>query len=470
MKNKKVVVIGLDGANKTTASLVGIKNDVYDFISIIPPYTPPSWTSIITGVNPAKHGIIGWQKVSPKSLATTLATSKDVKYPRLPELLSAAGLKSIIINLPMTYPMTWADPKTTIVVSDWASPKQEIFPNSLEEKYKEYLVEPPHKWAEGSKKEYPKKVEEFLGIRMEFYYDLLRKYDWNFYFVVFSEIDWFSHLYPQILEKKNIEMVKPTFKLINKFIEDVTLRADTVFIISDHGFQVVNKVFYLNKALAEKGFIQYSKTKSTVIRKVRDLLPKKVINKVAKKIEKANIISHVTSNVDAFIAEPATWGVYLRDLGKSGAVVKALLEYSEIKDVIPSQYIHKGPYGKYLPHLFAIPESGVEFSHDLKGKTTENTYKGNHELHGVFSAWGDGIKEHAEFNKTPRVYDIAPTILHVFGLPISKDMDGRVLMEIFEKDSEFAKRKPEYVDLNYYIKDQEYEKLKKAIRNIKLKS
>ncbi|MGH2748837.1 MAG: alkaline phosphatase family protein, partial [Actinomycetota bacterium] len=28
--------------------------------STIPPYTPPGWTSIFTGVNPGRHGIFGF--------------------------------------------------------------------------------------------------------------------------------------------------------------------------------------------------------------------------------------------------------------------------------------------------------------------------------------------------------------------------------------------------------------------------
>lgn len=48
-------------------------------------------------------------------------------------------------------------------------------------------------------------------------------------------------------------------------------------------------------------------------------------------------------------------------------------------------------------------------------------------------------------------------------------MDGKVLMEIFEPDSEFARRKPVYVDPSYYERDREDEKLKKAIKNLKLK-
>jgi len=51
-----------------------------------------------------------------------------------------------------------------------------------------------------------------------------------------------------------------------------------------------------------------------------------------------------------------------------------------------------------------------------------------------------------------RVYDIAPTILHMFGLPIPSNMDGRVLLEIFDPDSDYAKRTPRIVDPSYYTK------------------
>jgi hypothetical protein len=39
-----------------------------------------------------------------------------------------------------------------------------------------------------------------------------------------------------------------------------------------------------------------------------------------------------------------------------------------------------------------------------------------------------------------KIYDIAPTILHIFNLPIDPEMDGRVLTEIFRENSEPAQR------------------------------
>jgi hypothetical protein len=53
-------------------------------------------------------------------------------------------------------------------------------------------------------------------------------------------------------------------------------------------------------------------------------------------------------------------------------------------------------------------------------------------------------------------------------MPIPKDMDGRVLIEIFEPESELAERKPVYVDPSYYERKSEKGKLKARIRNLKL--
>ena len=57
----------------------------------------------------------------------------------------------------------------------------------------------------------------------------------------------------------------------------------------------------------------------------------------------------------------------------------------------------------------------------------------DHREHGVFIACGPNIK------KDNRIYgatllDITPTILHAFDLPVGEDMDGRVLVEVFNNE------------------------------------
>ena len=55
-----------------------------------------------------------------------------------------------------------------------------------------------------------------------------------------------------------------------------------------------------------------------------------------------------------------------------------------------------------------------------------------HRHFGIFVAKGPGIK------RDDRIYganllDICPTLLHLFGLPVGEDMDGKVLLDIYEK-------------------------------------
>ncbi|MGB0036805.1 MAG: hypothetical protein WBP79_15150 [Candidatus Acidiferrales bacterium] len=59
---------------------------------------------------------------------------------------------------------------------------------------------------------------------------------------------------------------------------------------------------------------------------------------------------------------------------------------------------------------------------------------------GVFIAMGPGIKRDARImGLGMSVYDLAPTILHIYGLLPLPSMRGRILTEIFEEKQEIVK-------------------------------
>jgi len=104
----------------------------------------------------------------------------------------------------------------------------------------------------------------------------------------------------------------------------------------------------------------------------------------------------------------------------------------------------------------------------FKNEPYSNRHTGSHRMNGIFIAYGLDIRKGFRIDNA-KIYDIAPTVLHMFGVPIPRDIDGRVLKEIFKPDSEFAKRKTKFVGPSYYEKKREDEKLKEVIENLKLK-
>jgi len=57
---------------------------------------------------------------------------------------------------------------------------------------------------------------------------------------------------------------------------------------------------------------------------------------------------------------------------------------------------------------------------------------GTHRMDGIFMAIGRNIRKGQEIENA-EIVDIAPTILYAMGIPVPRDIDGRVLTDIFEK-------------------------------------
>jgi len=92
------------------------------------------------------------------------------------------------------------------------------------------------------------------------------------------------------------------------------------------------------------------------------------------------------------------------------------------------------------------------------------TRTGNHRMYGILFVHGSNVVEN-KIIKEARIIDLAPTILHIMKTPIPRDMDGRVLKEVFEKNSEYAKRKITYEEAN-----KEKERIMKKIKRLKYRA
>ncbi|MEB3806619.1 MAG: alkaline phosphatase family protein, partial [Desulfurococcales archaeon] len=91
----RVIVLGFDGLSpEMAASMPSLSRlNLYKMDSLIP-LTYSSWPSIMSGVNPGKHGIYDFFKYSKSSdggWSFDIVTSLDLQYPRINEIIELAG-------------------------------------------------------------------------------------------------------------------------------------------------------------------------------------------------------------------------------------------------------------------------------------------------------------------------------------------------------------------------------------------
>src|SRR5947209_20407531 len=115
-KDPKVVIIGLDAATWTLirpwmaeggmpnlAKLMkeGVSGTLR---SILPPITPPAWTSFMTGKNPGKHGVFHFIETAADSYAMNYANGGSRRPPPVCRILNDDGFSVGTMNIPFSYP------------------------------------------------------------------------------------------------------------------------------------------------------------------------------------------------------------------------------------------------------------------------------------------------------------------------------------------------------------------------------
>jgi predicted AlkP superfamily phosphohydrolase/phosphomutase len=72
--------------------------------SSVPPITVPAWSCMFSGRDAGELGLYGFRNRLPGSRALKIASSDDVRHPRLWDRAAEAGLRSAVLFVPPTYP------------------------------------------------------------------------------------------------------------------------------------------------------------------------------------------------------------------------------------------------------------------------------------------------------------------------------------------------------------------------------
>jgi predicted AlkP superfamily phosphohydrolase/phosphomutase len=509
MKNKKVLIIGFDGAtwdlikpwteqNELPHLKKLMENGCYGSMkSTIPHVTPPAWTSMTTGKNPGKHGIFDFTNIKKidDSLSFVLNSSKNKKSKEIWDYLKE---KSIVANVPLTYPphkingMMVTGMYTPSTKNDFTYPpelKNEIL--KLFPKYKMEL-----NWGEykNNKQSFIKDLYEMTDLRIKLFWHLFN-FDWSFLFFVFIGTDRLQHI------NWNETELLVYYKYLDNFLGDVIKKIKNnntnLFLVSDHGFAKLKKIIHINAILNENGYLKLKdEQKDRYLDKIG--INKKLVWNILLKFKLMRFYNKIPVGILHFARKTIPGKsnpIYDFDLKNSKAVMvgtgliyifennKSVKEHIEdeiinklenltdfedgekvIETVFRKKELYSGDFCTEAADLVILPKKGYYFYSDISKDIIETPqfHIADHAINGIFLAYGPDIKKSFKINEI-KIYDIAPTILHMFDLPLPNDMDGKVLKKIFSDDSESAKKEIEY---NEY--DQEKEKLKMKIKNLKL--
>ncbi len=431
-KKKKVVILGIDGVPCSllrdfiskgvmpNLSSIVKEGTLSEMDASIPEVSSTSWTTFMTGVNPGKHNIYGFMELQPNSYSFYFPNSGDIKSDTMWDILGKDGGKSIIINIPSTYP---AKPLNGILTAGFVALdlQKATYPDSAYQYLKSinYRMDVESQKASQSLKLLAEDIEITFKKRKEAILYFLDNEEWDLFIGTITETDRLHHFLWSALEDTShslhgffINFYNEIDNLIGEF-SDRCGKEIPFLIISDHGFTGIKQEVYLNSWLREKGYLKFKK-------------------------EPPESLEDIHPESSAFALDPSRIYINLKNRYPSGSIdykdyedlrlkiKEELLELNidgekVIKSIFLREELYKGPYFDRAPDLVALSNAGF----DLKGSINKQTLYGR----SIFT--GAHTRDNATFfiNRSIEkdginIIDIAPTVIRLMGVQ-HKDFDGR---------------------------------------------
>jgi len=391
---RRIVIIGLDGVpyelikDLTERSIMsGVKDLIKQgsflkMTSSIPEVSCVAWSSIITGKNPGEHGIFGFMDLYPNTYKLKFPQYNDLKAKPFWEILEEK--KSVIINVPATYPVREMN---GVHISGFVSIdiEKSVYPASLIPRLKEmdYRLDVDSEKAHSSLDLFLDDLEKTLQARIKAYRYLWENYDWDIFMLVFTGTDRLMHFLWDAYEDENHKYYSVFLKhfqeideVISEIVEKIN-EEDLLLILSDHGFEKLESDVYINYLLREEGFLKF---------KDSDLN-----------------YENIDSRTRAFALDPARIYINLKGKYPAGCVEeknreKVINELEElfrtlsvngqkvIKEVYRKEEIYSGPYIDDAPDLVLIAERGFNLKANPKAKSLlgKGIFTGKHSRDNAF--------------------------------------------------------------------------------------
>lgn len=449
-----------------------------------PPISSAAWVTMLSGLNPGRHGIYDFRNLDLSQYSghdEQLANANSYPVPTLFDYLSQAGLPSVAYQVPMTYP-PW--PIRGVMVAGYPTPDHRrpyTHPPAWASQLGQLYSHSPDQIGAANPAGQFAIYCQAMQAMTDQLLTLSQAVDWQLFMFVNGVTDGAQHRF--------FKFTRPDFPGVSAgqrqryghFLAEIMVRADqelgrllaalpndlNIMVISDHGAMPrPSQAFHLNAWLREAGWLRLrpggrSGPLQNVMEWAKQRLP---ITDWVKKRLPAALKSRFTSlrdglgrvdwaNTAAYrvkLSHPIE-GVHLNMAGRQPQglvpagqyhslrqkIMDKLATRPEIKAVYPREAIYAGPYLEQAPDILCQLQPQFDGGSGFEQLVTKipagwlQAISGYHNLDGILITAGPDFKSGPAISAPqPMLQDVTPTALHLLGLPVPNNMDGRVWQEL----------------------------------------
>ena len=492
----KLIVLGLDGAcwpllepwinSGDLPHLRSLRENALwgPLSSQLPPVTSPNWACYATGCNPAKLGVFWWEIVDRLNHTIRHPSSGDYQGRPLWAELAGSGKRVGVLNFPSGYPPSPIANGFFTAGGPGARDQGFAYPSAWEAELTKkfhYRVHPTPVLSSASSVE--KALDEILSImqsRFDVGFDLLDG-GVDFLHITIFYINVLQHFCYQG------RATREGWKLIDSNLGELIRRASShgynLFLMSDHGCAPVDTVFHVNTWLERLGHLRLQispwsrrltrlgierRRLSSLSRRLgvtpfmRRILPASLYQTIPERegtyqkeakgsrIDWENSRALASGQGPVYLLRTAQEADYERLRNEIVDQLERLRHpktgHPIVKRVFKRDELYSGPFLDLAPDLVFEQATGIHTSGGIGHSEVfarPRKWAAENVPEGLFLAWGPDI---AGRNPSPgaRIIDLAPTLLHLMGFPISRAIDGRVLGELFAPHSDAFKQAVRY--------------------------
>jgi predicted AlkP superfamily phosphohydrolase/phosphomutase len=449
MSNRPVLLLGLDGLGQefldsplvtdAAPNLVGLLREggVAALPSTFPPYTAPAWTSITTGVGPGRHGVFGFTDAAGRPVSDA-----SVAAPRLWDYVGQGGGRSVVLNMPITYPARAID---GLMISGMPVPPGSAFtaPAELAESLDGYVVDVAVREDGNEGTDTLDRLTAMTAARGRAAARLAAGESWDLFVAVFVLPDrlghpWWKHLVagdPMFATREaaeNRSHAAKALRALDRAVVDLmsALPPNTAVVAcSDHGFGTLRADLFTDVALAEAGLVDAPVGAGLLARVGRSGIGRRLPRALRRAAR------DVTTGGDGRVARTATpyeCGIRVRDPAVTDEVIAVLKDLCDPDGVPLVAAVHRREDLYTGEHVGRAPELLVELAdesvdlHDgfhapAPWVPRTDVAWGTHRTDGVVAVRG------AEMTARGTAPDVAATVLDLLGLDVD-GLDGRSLV------------------------------------------